>query len=42
MVVRSGDRVLILKDDPGSSRWDAEIAPAGDDVQTPSWDLHQP
>jgi hypothetical protein len=42
IVVRSGDRGLILTDDPGSSRWDAEIAPAGDDARTPSWDRHRP
>jgi hypothetical protein len=36
IVVRSGDWTLILKDDLGSSRRDAKIAPAGDDVKTPS------
>jgi hypothetical protein len=36
VVVRSGDRALILKDDSGSSRREAEIAPAGDDAGTPS------
>jgi hypothetical protein len=42
IVVRSGDWPLILKDELGSSRRDAKIAPAGDDVDTLSWDLHQP
>ncbi|MGZ4279528.1 MAG: hypothetical protein ACXVVU_23000 [Solirubrobacteraceae bacterium] len=42
IVVRSGDRRLILKDDPGSSRRDAQIAPMGDDAALPSWDRHRP
>jgi hypothetical protein len=42
IVVRSGDWTLILKDDLGSSRRDAKIAPAGDDVNAPSWEREQP
>jgi hypothetical protein len=42
IVVRSGDRRLILKDDPSSSRREAQIAPMGDDAAMPSWDRHRP
>jgi hypothetical protein len=42
IVVRSGDRLLILKDDAGSSRWDAQIAPTGDDAALPSWERQRP
>jgi hypothetical protein len=42
IVVRSGDRGLILKDDAGSSRRDAQIAPMGDDAAMPSWERQQP
>src|SRR4051812_37505613 len=42
IVVRSGDRGLILKDDAGSSRRDAQIAPMGDDAGTRPWDRHRP
>ena len=42
IVVRSGDRRLILKDDAGSSRGDAQIAPMGDDAAPRSWDRHRP
>jgi hypothetical protein len=40
-IVRSGDRGLILEDDPGSSRGDIEIAYAGDDADLPSWEREQ-
>jgi hypothetical protein len=41
-IVRSGDHSLILKDDPGSSHEDIEIAHAGDDADPSSWDREQP
>jgi hypothetical protein len=40
-IVRSGERRLILEDDSGSSRGDIEIAHAGDDAGTPSWEREQ-
>jgi hypothetical protein len=42
IVVRSGDRRIILKDDGGSSRRDAQIAPMGDDAGSPPWERQRP
>jgi hypothetical protein len=41
-ILRTGDRALILEDEGGSSREDGEIAHAGDDAATPSWECERP
>jgi hypothetical protein len=42
IVVRSGYRLLILKEDVESPAQQGKIGQAGDDAAGASWDRHQP
>jgi hypothetical protein len=42
IVVRPGDRDLILKDDPQIVPLALQISHSGDDTAPPSWELHHP
>jgi hypothetical protein len=42
IVVRSGHRALILKEDAESPAQQGKISPSGDDAATTSWDRDRP